>query len=205
MGSWGYGTEPSGQVTGTGSRPGCWRRSQPPTCLRYSATSPCCTATPHESRWRTQSWGPVRGWTVSQRGNPLPGASVLATSPGPTHLHDGINRAGLLTETAVDTLGHVDVIACGPAAAIGSWLSLDGDGLREWPQVTATLAGTSWPCPSQLNLAPGGSAWMPHILRPLLALQGSHLSNGPISLARLLLSTCPGDPPVSQGRGYDLL
>lgn len=44
-------------------------------------------------------------------------------------LDDGIHGAGLLAEAAVDTLGHVDVIAGGPAAAIISWLSLDGDGL----------------------------------------------------------------------------
>merc|ERR1719420_2221362 len=37
-----------------------WLRFQPPTCHHYSATSPCCTATPPGSPWRTRSWAPPR-------------------------------------------------------------------------------------------------------------------------------------------------
>lgn len=104
----------------------------------------------------------------------------------PAHLHNGIHRAGLLAETTVDTLGHVDVIACRPAAAIGSWLSLNGDGLREWPQVTVILADPSWPwvCPSQLNLIPGGL----HGCLVSSAFQRSHRSRGgPITLCQVTL------------------
>ena len=45
------------------------------------------------------------------------------------HLDDGVHGAGLLTEAAVDALGHVDVVAGGSPAAVGAWLSLNGDGL----------------------------------------------------------------------------
>lgn len=55
-------------------------------------------------------------------------------------LHDSVNRAGFLAETTVDTLGHVNVIACSPAAAIRSWLSLNGDGLCRTDGLTE-LAG----------------------------------------------------------------
>ncbi|ELK32323.1 Caseinolytic peptidase B protein like protein [Myotis davidii] len=40
-------------------------------------------------------------------------------------LDNGIHRVGLLAEATVDALGHVYVIVSGPAAAIGSRLSLD--------------------------------------------------------------------------------
>lgn len=48
---------------------------------------------------------------------------------GHTHLYNGINRTRLLTETAVDAFGHVDVIASRPPAAISTGLSFDGYGL----------------------------------------------------------------------------
>merc|ERR1719184_720727 len=44
-------------------------------------------------------------------------------------LHDGVDRASLLTESAVDALCHVDVVAGCPAGAVRALLSLDGDGL----------------------------------------------------------------------------
>lgn len=46
-----------------------------------------------------------------------------------SYLNNGINRTGFLTETTVDTLGHINVIACGSPAAIGSGLSFNSDGL----------------------------------------------------------------------------
>lgn len=46
------------------------------------------------------------------------------------YLNNGINRTGFLAEAAVDAFGHVDVIARGPPAAIGSSLSLNSDSLR---------------------------------------------------------------------------
>ena len=45
-------------------------------------------------------------------------------------LHDGVDRARLLAEAAVDALSHVDVIASRAAAAVLPLLSLDRDRLR---------------------------------------------------------------------------
>lgn len=45
-------------------------------------------------------------------------------------LHDGIHWTRLLTEPAIDALGHVDVVACGSSAAVGTCLCLNGDSLR---------------------------------------------------------------------------
>src|SRR6476659_5035792 len=46
-------------------------------------------------------------------------------------LHDGIDRAGLLAEAAIDALHHVDVVAGGAArAVVAAGSCLDGDGLR---------------------------------------------------------------------------
>src|SRR5215471_17808599 len=55
-------------------------------------------------------------------------------------LDDGIDRAGLLAEAAVDALGHVDVVARGAPAAVVARLSLDGNGLRRADRL-AELAG----------------------------------------------------------------
>ena len=46
------------------------------------------------------------------------------------YLHNGIHRTRFLTETAVNALGHINVIARGLAGAVGTRLGLDGDGLR---------------------------------------------------------------------------
>jgi hypothetical protein len=43
--------------------------------------------------------------------------------------YNSINGAALLAETAVDALGHVDVVACGPPGAVHTLLSLDSDSL----------------------------------------------------------------------------
>src|SRR5215831_2491396 len=45
-------------------------------------------------------------------------------------LDDGIDRAGLLAQAAVDALGHVDVVARGAPAAVIARLGLNGDRLR---------------------------------------------------------------------------
>src|SRR5690606_16791861 len=56
-------------------------------------------------------------------------------------LDDGVDRAGLLAEAAIDALHHVDVVAHGAAGAvIAAWTGLDGDGLRRADRL-AQLAG----------------------------------------------------------------
>ena len=55
-------------------------------------------------------------------------------------LDDGVDRAGLLAEAAIDAFGHVDVVARGAAAAVVARLGLDGDGLRRADRL-AQLAG----------------------------------------------------------------
>ena len=44
-------------------------------------------------------------------------------------LHDGVHGTGLLTEAAVDALGHVDVVSGGPPGPVRPLLGLDSDGL----------------------------------------------------------------------------
>src|SRR5436190_17584755 len=44
-------------------------------------------------------------------------------------LDDGVDRASFLAKTTVDALHHVDVVACGAAAAVFAWLGFDSDGL----------------------------------------------------------------------------
>src|SRR5215218_4735634 len=56
-------------------------------------------------------------------------------------LDDGVDRAGLLAEAAVDAFHHVDVVAGGPAGAVVAARSgLDGDRLRRADRL-AELAG----------------------------------------------------------------
>lgn len=43
-------------------------------------------------------------------------------------LDDGVNRAGLLAETAENTFGHVNVVLGSAARTVGTGLRLDGDG-----------------------------------------------------------------------------
>lgn len=45
-------------------------------------------------------------------------------------LHNGIYRAALLAETAVNAFRHVDVVARGSPGAVGTFLGFDSDGLR---------------------------------------------------------------------------
>lgn len=44
-------------------------------------------------------------------------------------LNDGIDRTGFLTESTVDTLGHVNIITGGAATSISAGFGLDGNGL----------------------------------------------------------------------------
>ena len=45
-------------------------------------------------------------------------------------LHDGVNRAGLLAEAAVDALGHVDVVSGGSPGTVAPLLCLNSDCLK---------------------------------------------------------------------------
>ena len=90
--------------------------------------------------------GPCRRGAGAGESGPSQELSPPPPPPrGPAHLHDGIHGAGLLAEAAVDALSHVDVVARGPAAAIGPRLSLDGDG----------LGGGTGDCQLLATLAPG--------------------------------------------------
>lgn len=55
-------------------------------------------------------------------------------------LHNRIHGTALLAETAVDALGHVDIVAGRPSASIGTLFGLDGDGLSRADGL-AELAG----------------------------------------------------------------
>ena len=44
-------------------------------------------------------------------------------------LNDSVHGTRFLTESAVDALGHVDIIAGSSARSVGTFLSFDGDGL----------------------------------------------------------------------------
>lgn len=45
-------------------------------------------------------------------------------------LHDCIHRASLLTESAIDTFCHINVISCCSSAAVRTGLRFDGDRLN---------------------------------------------------------------------------
>src|SRR5579885_1672457 len=55
-------------------------------------------------------------------------------------LDDGVDRARLLAEAAIDALHHIDVVAGRAPAAVGAGLRLDGDGERGADRL-AELAG----------------------------------------------------------------
>ena len=60
----------------------------------------------------------------------------------PLTLHNGVNRATLLAQAAVDTLGHIDIVASRPPASVHTLFSLNGDGLRRTDSL-AKLAGNA--------------------------------------------------------------
>merc|ERR1711862_837696 len=55
-------------------------------------------------------------------------------------LNNGINRAGLLTESTIDALGHVNIVSCCSSSSICSLLSLYRDCLC-WADCLAQLTG----------------------------------------------------------------
>lgn len=55
--------------------------------------------------------------------------SRLSRVLGVWRLDNGIDWAGLLAETAVDALGHVNVVAGGAAGSVFALFGFDGDGL----------------------------------------------------------------------------
>src|ERR1700732_5281858 len=79
---------------------------------------------------------------------------------------DGVDRAGLLAEAAVDAFHHVDVVAGGPPrAVVAPRPSLDGDGLGRADRL-AQLAGDAALLPIRMDAANGrerdhGSIWHP--------------------------------------------
>ncbi len=44
-------------------------------------------------------------------------------------LHNGVHRTGLLAESTVDALGHVDIVSCGTTGPVLAGLGLDRNGL----------------------------------------------------------------------------
>lgn len=64
---------------------------------------------------------------------------LRCVTQGHTHLNNGINRTRLLTETAVDAFGHVNVVASRPPAAISTSLSFDGYGLDTHTELVTTV------------------------------------------------------------------
>ena len=58
----------------------------------------------------------------------------------PRTLDNGIDRASLLAEAAVDAFGHIQVVSRSPSSAVCSCLGLDGDSLSG-ADCLAQLAG----------------------------------------------------------------
>lgn len=54
--------------------------------------------------------------------------------------NNGIHRTALLAVTAVDTLGHINIISGCSSATVFTFFGLDGDGLS-WADGFAELAG----------------------------------------------------------------
>jgi hypothetical protein len=45
------------------------------------------------------------------------------------YLDNGINGTGLLAESTVDALGHINIVSSGSSASVSSLLGFNGDGL----------------------------------------------------------------------------
>lgn len=69
-------------------------------------------------------------------------SGLLRRSEREHTLNNGIDRATLLAETAVNALGHVDVVSRSPPATIHTLFSLDCDSLS-WANGLAELAGNA--------------------------------------------------------------
>jgi hypothetical protein len=106
-------------------------QSQAPTCLRLPKASPCCKVALLLTRSHTQRWVLA-----------IVNLTAFASAVSKRTLHNGINGAALLAQSAVDALCHVDVVTCGPPAAVHALLSLDRDSLRRADGL-AELAGNA--------------------------------------------------------------
>jgi hypothetical protein len=78
-------------------------------------------------------------------------------------LDNGVHRARLLAEAAVNALGHVDVVAGRAAGAVGALFGLDGNGLRG-ANGLAQLAGNaalfaSWVAAQGVLATEAGRDW----------------------------------------------
>ena len=71
----------------------------------------------------------------------------------PSYFNNGIDRASLLTEPTVDTLGHIDVISCRSPAPVCSCLGLNGDSLGRADGLTKL---TSYTPLLSIGVAPQG-------------------------------------------------
>jgi hypothetical protein len=69
--------------------------------------------------------------------------SGLGSVLGVGRLNDGVDGARLLAETAVNALGHVDIVLGGSAGSISSLLSLNGDGLGGANSLAELASNTS--------------------------------------------------------------
>ena len=70
-----------------------------------------------------------------------------------SYFNNGIDRASLLTEPAVDTLGHIDVISCRSPAPVRSSLCLNSDSLGRADGLTKL---TSYASLLPIGVAPQG-------------------------------------------------
>ena len=64
---------------------------------------------------------------------------IYANAP----LYNGVDRAGLLAETTVDALGHVNIVARRAAGAVGALLRFDGDRLGRADGLAQLASDTS--------------------------------------------------------------
>ena len=70
-----------------------------------------------------------------------------------SYLNNGVYRASLLTESTIDTLGHIDIISCCSPAPICSCLCLNSDSLGRADSLTEL---TSYTPLLSIRVAPQG-------------------------------------------------
>lgn len=108
------------------------QRVRAPTCHRWPKASPCCIEVPRGLSWISKS----------SHKTGLNALLTLGGIFGVRALNDGVDGARLLTETAVDALGHVNVVSRCPSGAVLALLGFNGDGLC-WANGLAQLAGNA--------------------------------------------------------------
>ena len=79
-------------------------------------------------------------------------------------LHNGVDRAGLLAQPAIDAFDHINVVASGTAGAVvPARTGLDGDGLRRTDRLAELASDFDvqkyWVCSFTQRCAPGGMSW----------------------------------------------